>query len=75
VIEITTRRGGTYAGCKKNPSEDSIDNAPSEVWDLGSTWCEICMLQLVRNNEFIRSVVLLQAATHRLVGGFASRGA
>jgi hypothetical protein len=75
VIEITTRRGGTCEGCKNNVGDYSIENAPEEVWGLGSLWCEVCMLQLVRDNEFIRSVVLLQAATHRFVGGFASRGA
>jgi hypothetical protein len=63
VIEIKKTWGGTCEGCKKNVGAYRIHNASKEIWGLGDLWCEGCMLQLVRNNEFIRSVVLLQAAT------------
>jgi hypothetical protein len=59
MIEISKYRGGTCDVCKGKTAEYSIRGGPDE-WTTASRPCQPCMLALVRDNEIIRSVLILQ---------------
>jgi hypothetical protein len=62
MIEIAKYKAGTCGSCKQRPAEYSI-KGPKEEWDLPNAWCQLCMVGLVKNNDLIRSIILLQAGT------------
>lgn len=56
---ILKRRAGHCESCKEKPAEYEI-SANKEEWSGPFRLCQRCMLSIVRNNEYIRSVVMLQ---------------
>ena len=59
MIEITVLRAGTCDSCKQRPSEYLIQGEKDE-WTVPNRVCQPCMLGMVRNSEYVRSVLILQ---------------
>ena len=64
MIEITKYRGGMCNSCQQKQAEYSIRGGPDE-WTAPTRQCQPCMLALIRDNEVIRSVLILQGGAHR----------
>ena len=53
---------GKWAACGKNPAGYSIMGGKEE-WSAPVRPCQPCMIGIVRHNEVIRAVLMLQSAT------------
>lgn len=63
MVEIMRHRVGTCDSCNQKTAEYSIRGGPGE-WEGLNKLCQLCMLNLLRANELIRNVLLLQGGTN-----------
>jgi hypothetical protein len=60
MIEITKYHAGKCESCKENTADYSIKG---DGWGGPSRACQHCMIGIMRHNETIRAVLILQSGT------------